>query len=249
MGSELLIYLFINQSRYLVSGFFYALNEIQALVRFLPNLAMVASSLDLVIMASKIVKKDSHFPITITQDRQNDVKVNFMQMDRLGSTTQILDEDGVVLHTKGFDAFGKPRKGDWSDYGLFESGLDFTNVDENGDLVSSIDISKRGFTNHEHLDEMQLIHMNGRMYDYNNGRFLSVDPFIQAPTSTQSMNPYTYIFNNPLSGTDPSGYTSNTDPKLPEDNVTVNNVERFTPTGSHIKNGLKISMISCPKHL
>jgi hypothetical protein len=44
------------------------------------------------------------------------------------------------------------------------------------------------------------------MYDYNNGRFLSVDPFIQSPTSTQSMNPYTYIFNNPLSGTDPSGY-------------------------------------------
>jgi hypothetical protein len=53
---------------------------------------------------------------------------------------------------------------------------------------------------------MQLIHMNGRMYDYNNGRFLSVDPFIQAPTSTQSLNPYTYIFNNPLSGTDPTGY-------------------------------------------
>ncbi len=44
------------------------------------------------------------------------------------------------------------------------------------------------------------------MYDYNNGRFLSVDPFIQNPTSTQSLNPYTYIFNNPLSGTDPSGY-------------------------------------------
>ena len=44
------------------------------------------------------------------------------------------------------------------------------------------------------------------MYDYNNGRFLSVDPFIQAPTSTQSLNPYTYIFNNPLSGIDPTGY-------------------------------------------
>ena len=46
------------------------------------------------------------------------------------------------------------------------------------------------------------------MYDYNNGRFLSVDPFIQAPTSTQSMNPYTYIFNNPLSGIDPTGYAA-----------------------------------------
>ena len=50
------------------------------------------------------------------------------------------------------------------------------------------------------------VFIKGRMYDYNNGRFLSVDPFIQSPSSTQSLNPYTYIQNNPLSGTDPTGY-------------------------------------------
>lgn len=50
--------------------------------------------------------------------------------------------------------------------------------------------------------------MNGRAYDYNLGRFLSVDPFIQSPGNSQSMNPYSYIMNNPLSGTDPSGYTA-----------------------------------------
>ena len=50
--------------------------------------------------------------------------------------------------------------------------------------------------------------MNGRAYDYNLGRFLSVDPFIQAPGNSQSMNPYSYIMNNPLAGTDPSGYTT-----------------------------------------
>ena len=49
--------------------------------------------------------------------------------------------------------------------------------------------------------------MNGRVYDYNIGRFLSVDPILQAPTSTQSPNPYSYIMNNPLAGTDPTGYT------------------------------------------
>ena len=64
------------------------------------------------------------------------------------------------------------------------------------------------FTDHEHLDDAQLIHMNGRVYDYNLGRFLSVDPFIQAPGNSQSMNPYSYIMNNPLAGTDPSGYLS-----------------------------------------
>jgi hypothetical protein len=52
--------------------------------------------------------------------------------------------------------------------------------------------------------------MNGRVYDYNLGRFLSVDPFIQDPGNSQSMNPYSYIMNNPLAGTDPSGYQSET---------------------------------------
>jgi hypothetical protein len=46
------------------------------------------------------------------------------------------------------------------------------------------------------------------VYDYNLGRFLSVDPFIQEPGNSQSINPYSYIMNNPLAGTDPTGYTS-----------------------------------------
>ncbi|KOO60056.1 hypothetical protein WH43_00045 [Rheinheimera sp. KL1] len=48
--------------------------------------------------------------------------------------------------------------------------------------------------------------MNGRAYDYNLGRFLSVDPVIQSPGNSQSLNPYSYIMNNPLAGTDPTGY-------------------------------------------
>jgi hypothetical protein len=48
--------------------------------------------------------------------------------------------------------------------------------------------------------------MNGRVYDYALGRFLGVDPFIQFPGNSQSLNPYSYILNNPLAGTDPTGY-------------------------------------------
>ncbi|PKH58408.1 hypothetical protein CXF83_06800 [Shewanella sp. Choline-02u-19] len=52
--------------------------------------------------------------------------------------------------------------------------------------------------------------MNGRVYDYNLGRFMSVDPLIQSPTSTstQSVNPYLYIMNNPLSLKFPTGCIS-----------------------------------------
>ena len=48
--------------------------------------------------------------------------------------------------------------------------------------------------------------MNGRLYDPQLGRFLSPDAQIQYPDQTQSFNRYTYVNNNPLSYTDPSGY-------------------------------------------
>jgi RHS repeat-associated protein len=64
-----------------------------------------------------------------------------------------------------------------------------------------------GFTDHEHLDAVGLIHMNGRVYDPELGRFMSADPFVQAPYNSQSYNRYSYVFNNPLSFTDPSGFT------------------------------------------
>jgi RHS repeat-associated protein len=41
-------------------------------------------------------------------------------------------------------------------------------------------LTNRGFTGHEHIDEMGLIHMNGRVYDPQIGRFLSADPYIQS---------------------------------------------------------------------
>ena len=59
---------------------------------------------------------------------------------------------------------------------------------------------------HEHIDEMGIINMNGRIYDPLIGRFMSADPYIQAPDDLQSFNRYAYVRNNPLNLTDPSGY-------------------------------------------
>lgn len=48
--------------------------------------------------------------------------------------------------------------------------------------------------------------MNGRIYDPEIGRFLSADPYVQFPQSTQGYNRYAYLNNNPLNATDPSGF-------------------------------------------
>nr|WP_256489636.1 fibronectin type III domain-containing protein [Pleionea sp. CnH1-48] len=121
-------------------------------------------------------------------------EATYFHRDRLGSMTAELDELGNLRKSHSFDAFGRPRSENMSDKTPLQQLLGAS--------------TNRGFTDHEHLDESQLIHMNGRAYDYNLGRFLSVDPVIQEPGNSQSMNPYSYIMNNPLSGTDPSGYSA-----------------------------------------
>jgi RHS repeat-associated protein len=63
----------------------------------------------------------------------------------------------------------------------------------------------RGFTGHEHLDELGFVHMNGRIDDPLLGRFLSPDPHIQDEGLLQNYNRYSYVLNNPLRYTDPSG--------------------------------------------
>ena len=134
-------------------------------------------------------------------------ELRYLHRDRLGSVVTSSDEAGVVALAPGearhFDPFGKPQEGDLQD-------SDDPLKDLNAESVTS-----RGFTAHEHLNSVQLIHMNGRAYDYQLGRFLSVDPFIQFPANGQSVNPYSYIMNNPMAGTDPSGYSCVSDGDSP----------------------------------
>ena len=63
----------------------------------------------------------------------------------------------------------------------------------------------RGYTAHEHLRTFALINMNGRMYDPALGRMLSPDNYAGLDGTTQSYNRYSYVQNNPLKYTDPTG--------------------------------------------
>jgi RHS repeat-associated protein len=57
------------------------------------------------------------------------------------------------------------------------------------------------------LDEIGLVHMNGRIYDPSLGRFLSDGPLVQFVNLPFSWNRYSYVLNNPLYAIDPSGYS------------------------------------------
>ena len=119
-------------------------------------------------------------------------KTQYLHRDHLGSVdviTEIINGTPTVTERLSFDAFGQRRQATWQD--------------AISQITSSI---TRGYTGHEQLDSVGLIHMNGRVYDPQLGRFLSADPFVQQPKNFQSLNRYTYVFNNPLSYTDPSGF-------------------------------------------
>jgi RHS repeat-associated protein len=155
--------------------------------------------------------------LTIKADavEANRRKLNYLHTDRLGSPVSITEKrlagsgnivlgneavstSNLVEH-KGFDPFGKAYDGQWGSTN--QSWLTW-----NGSGLNQGKRNQRGFTGHEHLDEFKLIHMNGRIYDQDLGRFLGVDPIIQFPSNSQSLNPYAYLMNNPLAGTDPTGY-------------------------------------------
>jgi len=120
----------------------------------------------------------------------------YMHRDHLGSIVAISDASGLVLTWMSFDPWGLRRSADaWHPWNSPPSVY----------LNAMLAVTPRGFTGHEHVDSAGIIHMNGRIYDAKLGRFLQADPFVEDSTT---LNRYTYVHNNPLAFTDPSGFFS-----------------------------------------
>jgi RHS repeat-associated protein len=143
--------------------------------------------------------------IEISNSASGERETVYVLKDHLGSSDQLVDAFGVPVNTTmSFGAWGQRRNGDsWKELDanqkLIDMGPDF-------DVHDASIKTTMGYTSHETLDATQVIHMNGRIYDPFIGRFLQADPFVPAPTDSQSHNRYSYVRNNPLSATDPSGF-------------------------------------------
>ncbi|MBO7567277.1 MAG: RHS repeat-associated core domain-containing protein, partial [Bacteroidales bacterium] len=105
----------------------------------------------------------------------------YVETDHLGSITNIYDYMGDLHFSATYDA--------WGVQSVTRNNLGIT----------------RGYCSHEHWPQFGLIDMNERFYDPLLGRFLSPDPYVQAPENPQNLNRYSYCLNNPLKYTDPSG--------------------------------------------
>lgn len=123
--------------------------------------------------------------------------IKFLYRDHLGSIDTVADWNGV-FRDLAYDPFGSRRASDWSS--------DATPVELETAQDDLDEYTQNGFTGHEHLDRMNLIHMKGRVYDPVLGRFLQPDPIVKYPFDGQSHNRYSYVGNRPLSAVDPSGF-------------------------------------------
>ncbi|WP_445734283.1 RHS repeat domain-containing protein [Mariniflexile sp.] len=113
----------------------------------------------------------------------------YLHRDYLSSIVAITNQAGQVVEKRLFDAWGEVIKV----------------VDGQGTILSGFAVLDRGYTGHEHLQSVAIIHMNGRLYDAKLHRFLQPDNYVQDPTNTQNFNRYGYVLNNPLKYTDFSG--------------------------------------------
>lgn len=119
----------------------------------------------------------------------------FLHKDYLGSILGVTNESGYAIERRHYDAWGNFTN-------LKIAGASY---DPNNLTFAYNYLVDRGYTSHEHLLGVGLIHMNGRLYDPLLRRFLNADENIQDSNNTQNYNKYGYVMNNPLLYSDPSG--------------------------------------------
>jgi RHS repeat-associated protein len=115
----------------------------------------------------------------------------YLHTDRQGSIERTTDSGGNAVEWASYDAFGLERSYTWD-----------------GRTWAPMPETRLGYTGHRDDNGLGLINMGGRIYHPGLKRFLSADPVVQAPLFGPSWNRYSYVFNDPLNHTDPSGYSA-----------------------------------------
>lgn len=123
--------------------------------------------------------------------------LNWVHHDRLGSAIAITDQSGVLVESLAYDVWGKRRA---------------LTTNATPDALDGV-IDNKGYTGHEMLDQLDLVHMNGRVYDPLTAKFLSADPLVKDPENGQNYNRYSYVLNNPTNLTDPTGFADDSEKK------------------------------------
>jgi|GEM_PF-3981016 len=120
----------------------------------------------------------------------SDLKYKYLLQDHLGSGLRVVDDRGMEIQTRRYDAWGL-----------------MSDAQGTSTHTSRDDESVRGYTGHELLAAAKLNHMNGRLQDPGLGQMLGPDKKINNMGSLTGLNRFSYVASNPLGAIDPSGWT------------------------------------------
>ena len=120
----------------------------------------------------------------------NSRSIVYYHGDHQGTPESVTDAFGDIVERRSYTPFGSIRSPDW----------------RAGTAAVSHTLRAVGYTGHEDDQDSGLVNMVGRVYMPQLGRFLTPDPFIQDPLHSPSLNRFAYVWNNPLTMTDPSGF-------------------------------------------
>lgn len=107
-------------------------------------------------------------------------QVTYLHGDHLGSVSVATDAAGQLLSRQYFDPWGTVLSG-------------------------RVPQTQRSFTG-QYLDDTGLLFYHARYYDPALGRFISPDTVVPDARNPQTLNRYSYVLNNPINYTDPTGH-------------------------------------------
>ena len=111
-----------------------------------------------------------------------DNTLNWVLGDHLGSASVTTTDDGTWYSELRYSAFGETR---------YSSGVTPTDYRYTGQLEQA---------------DVNLYYYNARWYDPELGRFIQADTIVPGAGSLKSYDRFTYVNNNPIRYTDPSGH-------------------------------------------
>lgn len=122
-------------------------------------------------------------------------RVAYLHTDPQGSVVQVTGAGGRPVENLYYDPFGRRVNA------AYRPLADERRADP-----------RLGYTGHASDDELGLVDMKGRVYDPAARRFLTPDPVLTDPLSSQGHNRYSYVRNNPTTLTDPTGLWPDDEP-------------------------------------
>ena len=110
--------------------------------------------------------------------------LTYLLSDQQGSVVAVAAADGSLLSSQRYLPFGQLRAD-----------------------VNDVTQTDFGYTGQREMSSIGLMDYNARLYDPQLGRFIQPDTMVSNPVDPQTWNRYSYVNNNPINMTDPTGHT------------------------------------------